>query len=241
MPPASSPHQLREENRLLHKIVEILGSAWELEKILNQVIRLVTELTRADGCFLYLYDPGHHDLLLRASKNPRPEAVGRIRLKLGEGITGWVARSKRAVFIPENAWQDSRFKLFQGLPEDRYEAFLSVPVSFKGKMIGVINVQHRKPKNKNPGRIKLLQTIAGLVAGAIENARLHEESQKKSLIIQGLSEDLETRKRVERAKGVLMQKRGWSEAESFRWIQKESMIRRRPMREIAESVLSQEV
>ena len=84
-----------------------------------------------------------------------------------------------AVAITQNASRDPRFKLFFSLPEYRYEAFLSVPVTAKDKVIGVINVQHRKPHSHGPAKIKLISIIGQQVGSAIENARLYEETRKR--------------------------------------------------------------
>lgn len=71
--------------------------------------------------------------MLRASKNHHPQIVGRLRIKVGQGITGWVAQHREPVFVPRNAAADPRFKLFSELPEDRFEAFLSVPLVSQGR------------------------------------------------------------------------------------------------------------
>ena len=139
--------------------------------------------------------------------------------------------------ISRSAFEDPRFKFFHTLPEDRYEAFLSVPVMFRSLAIGVINVQHRRPRRHGDREKDLLVTIGRLIGGAIEHARLHEDSLQKAQVIRHLSETLETRKVIERAKGVLMKDKKWSEAAAYRWIQKESMTRRKSMREISEAVL----
>lgn len=237
MPGSTSSGSVKGENGLLHRIIHIVGTQFDLEEILHEIIDLVTQVTRADGCFLYVHDPSYHEMILAASKNPRPQAVGRVRLKVGEGITGWVAHEKKPVAISKNAWADPRFKSFTTLPEDRYEAFLSVPMILKNKVIGVINVQHRKSRRHSPTQIHLLTAIGRLVAGAIEHAWLLRESERKTKLIEDLEEDLKTRKAVERAKGLLMHTKGWGETEAFRWIQKESMARRKSMREIAEAVV----
>ena len=79
-----------------------------------------------DSCLLYLLQD--RELVLCASNNPQPETLGQVRLKLGEGLTGWVARERRLLSISREAYLDPRFKLFTDLPEDTYEAFLSAPL-----------------------------------------------------------------------------------------------------------------
>ncbi|HSL05352.1 MAG TPA: GAF domain-containing protein, partial [Nitrospiraceae bacterium] len=126
------------------------------------------------------------------SKNPHPKLIGRITIGLGEGITGWVAQERTRVVIPSNANDDPRFKFFHNLPEDRHQAFVSVPIMAKKEVVGVINVQHKRPKRYQPDEIALLSTIANQVGGAIENARLYDQMQRKALQVETLSQVSET-------------------------------------------------
>lgn len=176
-----------EELDLLHKITDIIGSTLDLKTILQEIVSLVSRMTKADACFLYLHEPSQQSLVLSASKTPHPGEIGSLRLKIGEGLTGWVAQNRKPLAVPERAHEDPRFKFFQNLPEDRHEAFLSVPILAKDKVIGVINVQHRKPYAHSERAVKLLTTIAQQVGGAIENARLYEETKRKAQAIQTLS------------------------------------------------------
>jgi signal transduction protein with GAF and PtsI domain len=82
-----------------------------------------------------------------------------VRLKLGEGLTGRVARERRLLSISREAYLDPRFKTFTDLPEDTYEAFLSAPVIVRNKVAGVINVQHREPHFHTGGEMELLTTV----------------------------------------------------------------------------------
>ena len=85
--------------------------------------------------------------------------IGRVRLKMGEGLTGWVAKERRFVAISRESYQDPRFKKFSDLPEDTYEAFLSAPVIARNKVVGVINVQHRAPHAFSGLEMELLTTV----------------------------------------------------------------------------------
>src|SRR3972149_7245768 len=113
------------EVEILHRISESISGSLDLDEVLKQIIEIVVQVTRADACLLYLLDGRKEELILRASKNPHPKLIGRIRLEIGEGITGWVAKEKKPVAISKNASDDPRFKFFHNLPEDRHQAFLS--------------------------------------------------------------------------------------------------------------------
>lgn len=186
---------LREKARevdVLHRISESISSTLDLEAVLKHIVDVVVEVTKADACLLYLLSESREELILRASKNPHPKLIGRITIGLGEGITGWVARERTRVVIPSNANDDPRFKFFHNLPEDRYQAFVSVPIMAKKEAVGVINVQHKRPRRYRPDELALLSTIANQVGGAIENARLYDEMKRKALQVDTLSQVSET-------------------------------------------------
>jgi GAF domain-containing protein len=137
--------------------------------------------------------------------------------------------------VHQNASQDSRFQFFNELPEDRYEAFLSVPIMSRGGLVGVINLQHRQPHVYNKRQIRLISTIGFLVGAEIEMARLESENTS-------LARQLEARKLVERAKGILQRDLGLTEEQAYLTLQRQSRQKRRSMKEVAEAiVLSEEV
>jgi signal transduction protein with GAF and PtsI domain len=186
---------VRERTRevhILHRISESISSTLELETVLKQIVEVVVEVTKGDACLLYLISETKDELILRASKNPHPRLIGRISIGLGEGITGWVAREKVPVVVPRNASDDARFKFFHRLPEDRYQAFVSVPIMSKGEIVGVINVQHKRPKRYAEETLALLLTIANQVGGAIANARLYDDMRQKARRLATLSQVSET-------------------------------------------------
>lgn len=186
---------LREKTRevdVLHRITDSITNTLDLESVLKHIVEVVVEVTKADACLLYLLSDGREELILRASKNPHPKLIGRITIGLGEGITGWVARERTRVVIPSNASDDPRFKFFHNLPEDRYQAFVSVPIMAKNEVVGVINVQHKRTRRYRQDELTLLSTIANQVGGGIENARLYAETMRKARQIDTLSQVTET-------------------------------------------------
>jgi signal transduction protein with GAF and PtsI domain len=169
-----------DELKIMHRIVDITTAEVDLDGVLSEVVKTVTDIVRADSVFVYLLEDGRKSLILRASKTPHKKELGAVRLKAGEGITGWVAKTNTTVAIGKKAYADPRFKTFDVLPEDRYEAFLSVPIVYKGKAIGVINVQHKKPHVYPQGVVNLLVMIAKQLGGVIEHARLFSETRDKA-------------------------------------------------------------
>ena len=169
-----------DELNILRKIVDLTSSDVDLSRILNEVVFLVNGVTGADSVFIYLFDARRQILTLMASKTPHQKELGKIALRLGEGITGWVAQQNKPEAISKNAYRDPRFKTFDILPEDRYEAFLGAPIIYKAKVIGVINLQYKKAHEFEADTVNLLMTIAKQVGGVIEHARLYEEIKLKA-------------------------------------------------------------
>jgi signal transduction protein with GAF and PtsI domain len=143
--------------RLVQKISRFMVRDMNLGEALQDVVSLVVEFMECDSCLLYLLKD--QELVLCASNNPQPGTLGRVRLRLGEGLTGWVARERRLLSVSREAYLDPRFKLFTALPEDSYEAFLSAPVLARNRVTGVINVQHREPHFHSGGEMELLTTV----------------------------------------------------------------------------------
>lgn len=177
----------KEELELLRKILEITTSELELSQTLKGVVKTVTSITQADSVFIYLLNARTKTLTLMASKTPHKKELGELTLKAGEGITGWVARESKCVAIPQNAYKDKRFKNFDVLPEDQYEGFLSVPIVNKKKVIGVINVQHIKPREYARETTDTMMIIGRQIGGILENARLYEETKQKAFQFDSLN------------------------------------------------------
>ncbi len=218
---------------LLHEIGARLASADGFHEVLAKVVEFASAVVKCDSCLVYVLDGD--ELVLRASKNPHPDIVDRLKLKVGEGITGWVAEHHEPVAVSEKAAQDPRFQFFHELPEDSYEAFLSVPLMCRGRVVGVINLQHRLPHVYKKRQIRLISTIGFLVGAEIELARLEEVNSN-------LSDQLQSRKLVERAKGILQRELGLTEEQAYLALQRQSRQKRKPMKEVAEAIiLSDEV
>jgi uroporphyrinogen-III synthase len=224
-------HDDTAEIEILHDIGRRIAAADPLHAVLSRVVHFVSAVVRCDSCFLYVLE--QNDLVLRASKTPHPDVIDRLKLRVGQGITGWVAQHRTPVAVAQHAFEDTRFQVFNELPEDRYEAFLSVPVLSRGKLVGVINVQHREPHHHTRREIQLISMIGFLVGAEIEMARLEVENTQ-------LSERLEERKVVDRAKGILQRTLGITEEEAYVTIQKQSRQRRKSKREIAEAIILSE-
>ena len=212
----------------LHEISSRIASADSFHTVLDRIVEFVTSVIPCDSCFIYVLD--EDKLVLRASKNPHADLVDHLGVQYGQGITGWVAEHREPAVISSNASNDPRFKAFKNLPEDHFEAMLCTPILCASKVVGVINLQHRLSYEHSAHEVRLLSMLGFLVGAEIERARLESENVQ-------LTGKLETRKAVDRAKGILQRDLSLTEDEAYRAMQTESRQRRKSMREIAEAVI----
>ncbi len=220
--------KLQAQLAALREITRAVSRAWSLDETLALITRKTARVMDADSCSIYLLTDDE-ELLLKATTGLAPDAVGRARLKMGEGLTGHAAKLGKPV-AASHAAHDPRFKYLPETKEAAFQSLLAVPLLARGKVIGAINIQTRTEREYASDEIELLSIIADVAAGELEKAMLYEE-------IGGLKEALETRKRVERAKGILMKRYHIDEPEAFARIQQQARSTRKTMREIAEAII----
>jgi uroporphyrinogen-III synthase len=216
------------EMDFLHEISSRMAAADSLHLVLDRIVDFITSVIPCDSCFIYVLEG--ENLMLRASKNPHADLIDHIKVEVGQGVTGWVAKHRQPVAIASAASNDPRFKAFKNIPEDHFEAMLCTPILCAGRVVGVINLQHRMSYVHTNEQVRLLSTLGFLVGAEIERARLETENTQ-------LTSRLETRKAVDRAKSVLQRDLSLNEEDAYQMMQKESRQRRKSMREIAEAIL----
>ncbi len=169
---------LREENRTLYGVIKLVSSSVELGPMLQGIVELATEATDCHACFIYLLEDD--ELTIRAASQVFADAVGRVRLALEEGLTGWVARHRTPEFIRERAMDDPRMKYVPLLQEERFQSMVAVPILARaGDTLGVIVLHTEDPREFTEDTLKLLVHIASLVSGAIENAQLFDQERRR--------------------------------------------------------------
>lgn len=227
----------RSDLSLFHRTSQIVSSGLAIDAMLQELIALTIQVTDCDACLIYLPDFATNEIVLRASQLPHAAEIGRVRMKMGEGVTGWVAEHKSVVALSSNSSADRRFKRITALIEDTYEAFLSVPLVNGGEAIGVLNVHHRDPYEHTPAEISFMSFLGEQIGGAIAFAQLAEDHSKLKKESREIKEQLEARKLTERAKGILQERYNLSEREAYQRLRDESRRLRKPLRAIAEAVL----
>ncbi len=213
----------------LSKISEAVTSDLYLEDILKLIVTVTAEVMGSKICSLMLLDPKRKELVIKATQSMSKEYINKNPLKLGEGIAGKVALENKPIAV-YNILEDKYYKYQEIARQEGLISLLCVPLHVKGKVIGVLTIYTSELHRFSDYEVNILKTVADQAAIVIENYRLVVETKV-------IREELETRKAVERAKGILMKEQNLDEEDAFRKIQKFAMNNRKSMREVAEAII----
>jgi two-component system, NarL family, sensor kinase len=179
------------EAQLLSRVIDTISAGLDLDRILQGVARLVTETADTDVCFVHLLDEQGGRLQLRGATPPFDDLVGKIELALGEGVSGWVARHGEPAVLVDHKADDPRYRYIPALRGEDFASMVSVPlVTPLGHLVGVLNVHTKLRREFTAADVELLRSVAGLVAGAIENARLHSRLAEREEALERFAEQM---------------------------------------------------
>ena len=221
--------------KALMDISRAITSDLYLEDLLKLIVMVTARVTGVEICSLWLIDERVNPTMIRlkASQTIDPEYMKDRSLNMDEGVVGFVA-TNNCPLIVENVLGEHRFKEKEMAKKLGLVSMVSVPLQVKDdKVIGVLNCFTAKHHKFSETEVNLIITVANQAAVAILNTEL----MVKTTVIQ---EELETRKLVERAKDVLMNRRNKSGEEAYCWIRKRSMDTRKSMRCVAEAIILSE-
>ena len=219
----------KKQIQALSEISKAISSDQYLDDILKLIVTVTANVMDSKICSLWILDENEKVLRIRATQAISEAYLKERSLRLGEGVVGLVAQEKKSLAILD-VLKDPLYKEKELARKEGLVSMLSVPMVVKEKVIGVINIYTSYPHEFTETEQAVLTMVANQAAICIENTEL----MVKTKVIQ---EELETRKLVERAKGIFMKQHGLSEDEAFKRIRKASMDSRKTMREIAEAIL----
>jgi len=217
-----------EQIKALSKISKAITSELYLEDILRLIVTVTAQIMEANICSLMLLNE-KNELVIRATQSLSEEYNKKPPLKLGEGIAGKVVKEKKPMVV-KDVKQEKEYKYKDIAKKEGLCSLACIPLVVKGKAIGVINCYTSRPHDFTESELNVLTCIANQAAVVIENTEL----MVKYKVIQ---EELEARKIIERAKGILMKEGGLSEEEAYHMIRKYAMDQRKTMREVAEAII----
>ncbi|GAC1579077.1 MAG: helix-turn-helix domain-containing protein [Candidatus Dormibacteria bacterium] len=168
----------------LQRLSKAAASTVEPDALLDLIIHETTGAMEVEVCSIYLADPGQDEVVLTATNGLDTGNIGRARMKVGDGVTGWVARNRQPLVVPD-VTREPRFQFLRGVDQKRLTAMLSVPILAGERMIGVVNVQSEERRDFKPADIDFLSAIAGQVAGIIERSQMQRRLEAQLEEIQG--------------------------------------------------------
>ena len=213
----------------LTRISEAIVSDLYLEDILKLIVAVTAQVMNSKICSLLLLDESGKELSVKATQSVSDRYNKKPNVKVGEGIAGIVAETGEPITVPD-VKEDLRYKNSTIAKKEKLCSLLCVPLVYKGKVIGVLNSYTAQMHKFTHKEIDVLRSIANQAAVVIENFRLVVEARV-------IKEELESRKTIERAKGILMKQDKLSEKEAYERIRKYSMDNRRSMREVSEAII----
>jgi len=222
----------KKESEIIEALTEIskaITSELYLDDILKLIVTVTAEALGSKICSLMLLNPDKGEIVIKASQSISDEYLKKPPLKFGEGFAGKVIREKTSLQAYDIS-KDKYYKYKEIARKEGLRSVLCVPLAVKGRIIGALDVYTSRPHRFTRKEEKILSSVASQAAIVIENTELLVKTKV-------IAEELETRKLVERAKGILMDKEGIKEADAYRKIQKLSMDKRKTLKEIAEAII----
>jgi signal transduction histidine kinase len=175
---------------LLRQIIDLGAEERNLRTALRKVAEFVITSTGADACFVHVVDRDAEELLLMgAAPAEFDEVAGTIRLRLGEGLAGWVARYGEATTV-DNKWEDSRYRYIPALRGEEFRSMASVPLRRPAGVVGVLNVHSRVEHYFGEDDIARLREVASLLAGIVENAVLYDRLATREAALERSAADM---------------------------------------------------
>jgi len=164
------------ELALLRELIQAASSGPGVEPLAAAAARMITAATGTDVCFVHVLDDTDRSLTLAGATPPFDGQVGKIRLPLGSGISGWVASHREPVVITHDKEADPRYLPIQSLRGRDFTSMVSVPMETDpGGLVGVLNVHTVQRREFTADDVELLRVIGRLIAGALHQARLHRQ------------------------------------------------------------------
>lgn len=154
-----------------HSLSLVIQRSHSLSEILDSAVRLIAREMGMDVCSIYLLDPTDQQLRLTATHGLDKSSLGKVTMRLGEGLTGRVVKELRSLAV-EDASSHPGYLYFPETREEQFHSYLGVPMAIRNRPVGAIVVQTRDRRNYEVDEIQTLSTISAQLVGVVENARL---------------------------------------------------------------------
>jgi len=220
--------QIKTDVEWVHEIGGYIARGDTLDEALAATVSFASAMFNCDRCFIYVRDGA--ELVLWVWKHLDQEEPEHTTLPLVQGNAALLAEHRVPMAISSNPGQQPAARFPDQWSTDPGETLVSVPLLARKELVGMINLQHGRPRRYSLREVKLLSSVGVLLGADIGISRL--QSRNSDLVL-----ELETRKLVERGKGILQRQLGLSEHEAFLALQRQSQQRKLPLKEIAQAII----
>ncbi|KAB2934487.1 MAG: phosphoenolpyruvate--protein phosphotransferase [Candidatus Contendobacter sp.] len=178
---------------ILRRIIQDINAAHDLNEALGVIVAEVKTAIHTDVCSVYMTDSVRGEHVLMATDGLRPGAVGKVRLKLGQGLIGLAASRAEPVNV-DNAPAHPAFRYIAATGEAPFHGFVGVPIIRRRKVLGVLAAQQREQRKYTADEESFLVTLAAQLAGCINQAeirqaldRLNGDALANTLFLEGVA------------------------------------------------------
>ena len=207
---------------------EMAAAAKTLNEVLSEVVEFLSDLVCCDACFMYVVEDGRW--VLKSEKRSSSEALDEPRFYMGDALLRLLRKHRMPITISDDGPEDPEFISLDDLGDRSGESLVVIPLLSRNDVLGVITVQHQKPYVYSEREMKTLSAIGFLLGSEIMRTQLEAENAR-------LIDRLETRKLLERGKGILQRELGVTEEQAYLALQRQSRQKRRPIKEIAQAII----
>ena len=187
------------ELTLLRELIQAASHGPGVEPLAAAAARIITDATGTDVCFVHVLDDTDRSLTLAGATPPFDSQVGRVRLPLGQGISGWVASHRQPVVIIADKESDPRYLPTEALGESEFTSMVSVPMETDpGGLVGELTVHTMARREFSDADVELLLVIGRLIAGALHQARLHRQMVARERVHENFVEQVIEAQEIER-------------------------------------------
>ena len=166
------------ERELLNQAIQVFTATLDIDRVLAQVVQSVQNLLAPLGCAIWLIDAQHSELVCRQTNEVWRELVCGWRLKLGQGLVGWVAQTGQNLIVADVQADDRYYNEIEQLSGLALRSLLNMPLQIEGKIIGVLQVGDSRPNYFDNSHLELIEPLAAAGSIAIQNARLFQTAQQ---------------------------------------------------------------
>lgn len=155
--------------KTLRRIIQEVASAQKFTDALDIMVKRVAWALNTQACSIFLIDPIRSEYVLMATKGLNPQAIGKVRFPVTQGVVGYVGEREEPLNI-DDASQHPRFLHVPEVKEEQYKAFLGTPLIYHRKVLGVLIVQQQEPRRYDEAEEAFLVTLAAQLAAIIAHA-----------------------------------------------------------------------